>query len=47
MSISPTVSVQEFVRGGGVENLKDFFCLFFKGGPAQEIAKKMISPTKK
>ena len=32
--------VQEFVRGGGGENLKTFFLAFqyFKGGPVQKIA---------
>ena len=39
--------VQEFVRGGG-ENLNFFFVFqYFKGGPAQKIADKMIFPTKK
>ena len=34
--------VQEFVWGGGVENLS-FFCFsIFQGGPAQKIAEKMI-----
>ena len=42
--------VQEFVRGGGAQNLKVFFCFsifFWGGGAAQKIAEKMIFSTKK
>ena len=42
--------VQQFVRGGGAQNLKAFFFAFqyFRGaGPAQKIGEKMIFPTKK
>ena len=42
--------VQEFVRGGGVQNLKAFFLAFQflrGGGPAQKIAEKMTFSTKK
>ena len=43
--------VQEFVRGGGGENLKGFFLgglfNFSREGPAQKIADTIIFPTKK
>ena len=41
--------VQEFVRGGGAQNLKVFFCfsIFFGGGAAQKIAEKIIFSAKK
>ena len=44
--------VQEFVRGGGAQNLKAFFFFFFafqyfRGGPTQKIAEKMIFSTEK
>ena len=42
--------VQEFVWGGGGQNLKAFFFFafqFFREGPAQKIAEKMIFSTSK
>ena len=46
--------VQEFVRGGGAQNLKAFFlffffaCQFFRGGgPTQKIDEKIIFSSKK
>ena len=49
--------VQEFVKGGGAQNLKAFFfccflgvfcfSIFQGGGPAQKIAEKVIFSTKK
>ena len=38
--------VQEFVRGGGRKSER-FVCFFFKGGPAQNTAEKIIFLTKK
>ena len=39
---------QEFVRGGGRKSERLFFAFqFFKGGPAQKIAEKIMFPTKK
>ena len=41
--------VQEFVMGGGGQKSERLFFSFqyFKGGPAQKIADKIIFPTKK
>ena len=46
-SVTVQARVQEFVRGGGGQNLKAFFLLFNflgGGGPAQKIDEKMILP---